>query len=146
VFTVRLPLPAQTSQPSSTSAAVKAQSLRGQRVLVADDNADAAEMLCSFLMFSGHEVVAAADGLQALREAERFRPHVALLDIGMPGLDGYTVAERLRADPSTAPIRLAALTGWGQASDRDRALTAGFDAHFTKPVDLDTLSRWIDGE
>jgi PAS domain S-box-containing protein len=144
-FTVILPLAEQATQtPAEATSAAPATPQSRRRVLVADDNADAAEMLSSYLALSGHEVVAAADGLEALQRAETFHPQVALLDIGMPRLDGYALAQRLRSDPSLQGIQLVALTGWGQASDRQRALAAGFNAHFTKPVDLDALSRWID--
>ena len=114
-----------------------------RRVLVVDDNHDAAEMLAGFLRLSGHDVDVAGSGLGGLEQARRRRPDVALLDIGMPDLDGYALARQLRASPEGGSMRLAALTGWGQASDRRRAFDAGFDAHFTKPVDMDELCRWI---
>jgi PAS domain S-box-containing protein len=113
------------------------------RVLVADDNRDAADSLALLLSLDGHTVRIARDGREALLLAESQRPEVALLDIGMPGLDGYELARRLRADPRHAGVRLIALTGWGQDEDRRRALDAGFDHHLTKPVDLDDLARLL---
>ncbi|HEU4459083.1 MAG TPA: PAS domain-containing protein [Methylibium sp.] len=114
-----------------------------RRILVADDNVDAADMLATLLRLDGHEVRAVHDGEQALAVATTWRPDIALLDIGMPGLSGHAVAQKLRADHDALRLRLAALTGWGQTADRERAIAAGFEAHFTKPVDLDELSRWI---
>ena len=113
-----------------------------RRVLVVDDNRDAAESLAMILSMSGHEVATAFSGALALERVHAFRPDVVLMDIGMPGMDGYEVARRLRADPATRDLMLVALTGWGQARDKDRALAVGFDRHFTKPVDpaeLDSL-------
>lgn len=148
VFTVRLPLQpgASASMQEGGPTTGPAVQSRSRRILVADDNLDAADMLASLLMLQGHEVALASDGVKALEQAQTFRPDVALLDIGMPGLDGYEVAERLRKDIALPGLRLVALTGWGQASDRARALAAGFDVHFTKPVDLDALYRWIDAQ
>jgi CheY-like chemotaxis protein len=148
VFTVRLPLQVQRRQPVPPidgDGTFDGQLCSvGRRVLVADDNADAAEMLRAYLSLRGHEVQVAADGEQALALAVSFAADVALLDIGMPKLNGYAVAERLRRDTAAPALRLAALTGWGQASDRESAARAGFDAHFTKPVDLDALVRWVE--
>ncbi|WP_170162373.1 hybrid sensor histidine kinase/response regulator [Caldimonas tepidiphila] len=113
------------------------------RILVADDNRDAAESLALLLAQEGHETRVAHGGEAALQQAEAFRPDLACLDIGMPDLNGYEVAQRLRATPWGARIRLVALTGWGTEEDRRRALQAGFDAHLTKPVDLQALSRLL---
>jgi PAS domain S-box-containing protein len=136
-FVVRLPLPAdepaavgpapETAQPTATP----------RRVLVADDNRDAAESLRLLLGFAGHEVRTAHDGRAALHVAEEFRPDVVLLDIGMPGLNGYEVAAQLRAEPWGRDVLLVAITGWGQEQDRQLALQSGFDRHVTKPVDPD---------
>jgi signal transduction histidine kinase len=111
-----------------------------RRILVADDNNDALESLATLLQLSGHEVYTAANGAVALESAEQHRPEVALLDIGMPKLDGYEVARRIRAQPWGARITLVALTGWGQDSDRRRSQEAGFDSHLVKPLDLDKLT------
>ena len=110
------------------------------RVLVVDDNVDAADMLGEILRELGHEVRVAHDGPAALVAASDFEPHLALLDIGLPVMDGYELAERLRDLPGRAGLRLIALTGFGQESDRARALEAGFHEHFVKPVDIDQLA------
>jgi signal transduction histidine kinase len=114
-----------------------------RRILVADDNNDALESLATLLQLSGHQVYTAANGALALESAEANRPEVALLDIGMPKLDGYEVARRIRAQPWGARITLVALTGWGQDSDRKRSQEAGFDSHLVKPLDLDKLTELL---
>jgi signal transduction histidine kinase len=111
-----------------------------RRILIADDNNDALESLATLLQLSGHEVFTATNGGTALQSAERHQPEVALLDIGMPLLDGYEVAKRIRSQPWGQRITLVALTGWGQDSDRRRSREAGFDSHLVKPLDLDTLT------
>ena len=111
-----------------------------RRILIADDNNDALESLATLLQLSGHEVFTATNGGTALQSAERHLPEVALLDIGMPLLDGYEVAKRIRAQPWGQRITLVALTGWGQDSDRRRSREAGFDSHLVKPLDLETLT------
>ncbi|HEY7887996.1 MAG TPA: response regulator [Steroidobacteraceae bacterium] len=110
-----------------------------RRILIADDNNDALESLATLLQLSGHEVYTATNGGTALQSAERHLPEVVLLDIGMPLLDGYEVAKRIRAQPWGQRITLVALTGWGQDSDRRRSREAGFDSHLVKPLDLETL-------
>jgi CheY-like chemotaxis protein len=95
------------------------------------------------LRFMGHEVRTVHDGVEALNEAANFRPDVALLDIGMPNLSGYEVAEAIRKQRWGNSIRLIALTGWGQEEDKRRAMEAGFDNHFTKPVDPKALERLL---
>ncbi len=114
-----------------------------RRILVADDNSDALESLSMLLQLGGHEVFSAANGALALESAERHLPEVALLDIGMPKLDGYEVARRIRAQPWGHRITLVALTGWGQDSDRRRSGEAGFDSHLVKPLDLDKLTELL---
>ncbi|SIN68035.1 PAS domain S-box-containing protein [Singulisphaera sp. GP187] len=112
-----------------------------QRILVVDDNLDAANSLARLLRrLHNQEVNVAHDGPSALEAAELFRPELVLLDIGMPGMDGYEVARALRERPASATIRIIALTGWGQESDRQRSKEAGFDHHLVKPVDPDLLS------
>jgi signal transduction histidine kinase len=111
-----------------------------RRILIADDNNDALESLATLLQLNGHEVFTATNGGTALQCAERQRPEVALLDIGMPILDGYEVAKRIRQQPWGQRITLVALTGWGQDSDRRRSREAGFDSHLVKPLDLETLT------
>jgi PAS domain S-box-containing protein len=105
-----------------------------RRILVADDNADAAETLATLLRAAGHEVRTAANGREAVALAREFRPEVAFLDLGMPVMDGLEAARELRADAALPGIRLVALTGWGQATDRQRTADAGFDLHLVKPV------------
>jgi signal transduction histidine kinase/ActR/RegA family two-component response regulator len=107
----------------------------GRRVLVVDDNVDAAESTAAFLRLEGHEVKAVHDGLQALASLKVFDPHVVVLDIGLPGLDGYAVARQLRERGDTSHVLLIALTGYGQREDRQRAADAGFDYHYVKPAD-----------
>jgi CheY-like chemotaxis protein/two-component sensor histidine kinase len=114
-----------------------------QRVLVVDDNRDAAESLGMLLEMDKCIVALAFDGLQALEALETFQPAIALLDIGMPGMDGYELARRIRATHRGREIVLVALTGWGQADDKKRAAEAGFDEHLTKPVDPEMLTRVI---
>ncbi len=136
------PVPAAASPAAAAASAdVSGGPSAGRRVLVADDNRDAAQTLARFLSLQGWDVSTAFDGEEALALAGSFRPEICLLDIGMPGLDGYEVARRLRARPG-CPL-LVALTGWGQDADRRRSLEAGFDRHLTKPVDLDALQHLL---
>ena len=114
-----------------------------QRVLVVDDNRDAAESLGMLLELEHCKVSVAYDGLRALEALETFKPDIALLDIGMPGMDGYELARRIRATQRGRDVVLVALTGWGQADDKKRAAEAGFDEHLTKPVDPEMLSRML---
>jgi signal transduction histidine kinase len=113
------------------------------RIVVADDNPDALASLIELLRLCGHEVFGAADGREALESAERHRPDVALLDVGMPLLDGYEVARRIRAQPWGRQMALLALTGWGQDSDRRRSAAAGFNLHLVKPVDIGRLMEQL---
>jgi PAS domain S-box-containing protein len=116
-----------------------------RRVLVVDDNVDAAQLLAEALTDLGHNTRVAYDGPSALTEAARFQPEVALLDIGLPVMDGFELARRLRRDlPGGMPLRLIALTGYGQGSDRERSAEAGFDRHFVKPVRLEELNQVIE--
>jgi two-component system, sensor histidine kinase len=110
------------------------------RVLVVDDNVDAAETLGEAIRMFGHEVEVVHDGDSALDAARRFLPEIVFLDIGLPGMDGYEVARKLRASwaPDTMLV-LVAVTGFGQGSDRIRSRDAGFDHHLVKPVDLETV-------
>jgi signal transduction histidine kinase len=110
-----------------------------RRVLVADDNRDIAETMAEVLRLEGHEVHLAFDGNEAFERYQRLKPDVVLLDIGMPGLRGDEVARLIRSQPSGLHVRLVAITGWGQPSDKENALEAGFDVHLTKPVDIARL-------
>jgi CheY-like chemotaxis protein len=113
-------------------------------VLVVDDNADAARMLELLLRSLGHDTRVAHDGMEALRLAGSFRPQIVLLDIGMPGLDGFEVARRLRAMRDGTALRIVAITGWGQDADREKSRQAGFDVHLVKPVEPTELVRVLD--
>jgi CheY-like chemotaxis protein len=112
-------------------------------VLLVEDNVDAAEVLAEFLSAAGHEVEVAHDGPTALEAASRRKPQVVLLDIGLPGMDGYEIARRLRASGGERGPVLIAVSGYGQAEDRRRSREAGIAHHLTKPVDLDTLAALV---
>ena len=143
-FTVRLPLlvaPIESREAESPAARSSTQSRR--RILVADDNVDAAESMARLIALYGHEVEIAHGGFEALKKAERFRPDLLILDIGMPDLDGLETASRLRATPHGKNAVLVALTGWGQPADRERTTAAGFDAHLVKPIDEPTLLQTL---
>ena len=142
-FTLRLPLLKTPAQPIGTAAEATARPMLAKRILVVDDNVDAATTLQLLLKSLGHEACAVFDGQQALSTALEFRPDVVLLDIGMPGLDGYEVARRLRALKRGEPLRIIAVTGWGQEADRTRSREAGFDVHLVKPVDPRLLTSVI---
>lgn len=136
-FEIRLPR-AEPAEAADVAARAVAASARAA-VLLIEDNDDGREMMASMLASYGYPVVQARDGLEGVRLAAAERPAVALVDIGLPGIDGYEVARRLRQDPGTAGIRLIALTGYGLAEDQRRVLAAGFDLHLVMPVDLATL-------
>jgi CheY-like chemotaxis protein len=121
----------------------KHQGQKPLRVLVVEDNPDGRETLRLLLQMLGYEVAVAADGVQGVEKALEQRPHVAVIDIGLPGLDGYQVARRLRAELGDG-IFLITQTGYGQPEDRRRALEAGFDVHLTKPVDPQELFSWLE--
>jgi signal transduction histidine kinase len=144
-FIVRLPVTGNPCSPKVSCAAATAQAtVTRRRVLVADDNRDSAETLAMLLRVDGHEVVIAHDGSAALAAFASFIPDVVLLDIGMPGTNGYEVAEEIRHSQPGAHIKLIAITGWGQESDKERAFAAGFDHHLTKPVDTRQLSELLE--
>jgi signal transduction histidine kinase len=144
-FVVRLPQPASTHASSAQDVALTppSQRLDQRRILVVDDNRDAAELLAEYLAQSGHLIELAFDGPAALACADRFMPQLAILDIGLPEMDGYEVAARLRDRFGDTALRLIALTGYGQSTDRARALAAGFDEHLTKPVDVQQLGETV---
>jgi signal transduction histidine kinase len=116
------------------------EAITAKRILIVDDNTDAAQTLCQLLSLIGHEVEVAYSGSQAIERARRFFPEIVFLDIGLPDLSGYQVARSLRALPQIPTFLLVALTGYGQEKDRQDALNAGFDMHFTKPLDFDKLN------
>jgi PAS domain S-box-containing protein len=134
-FTVRVPRRIIATVAAETPPVVTASRAQKRRVLIADDNRDAAESLAMLLEMEGHAVTVVHDGRQALASIETSKPDVALLDIGMPEIDGYEVARRVRGDTRTRNLMLIAVTGWGQEADKARAAAAGFDLHFTKPVE-----------
>ncbi|WP_335558381.1 hybrid sensor histidine kinase/response regulator [Massilia sp. DD77] len=145
-FVITLPLEHEALLPEDLPAleAPEAAAAARLKVLVVDDNADAAEMLGMLLASHGHEVVIEHDPLRALERARGVRPDVCLLDIGLPGMDGKELARRLRAQPETREALLVAVTGYGQQQDREEALAAGFQHHLVKPVNFDHLLAVLD--
>ena len=144
-FTVRLDaLPAEADVPSSR-APVDVRASEPRRVLVVDDSPDAAQSMVMLLGFEGHDVHQAHDGAEAIRVAERVRPDVVLMDIGLPILNGYEACRQMRSQPWGQTMLLVAITGWGQDEDRERSSEAGFDLHLVKPVDHDQLFGIISG-
>jgi CheY-like chemotaxis protein len=141
-FIVRLPL--LESEAAGPALPIRADSPAGggYRVLIAEDNPDAAEMMQVMLRLKGHDVRVASDGAEAIAIAKTFDPHIAFLDIGMPHMDGYEAARRIRELPGRR-VTLVALTGWGQDDDKRRSRDAGFDHHLTKPPEPDVLERLI---
>jgi CheY-like chemotaxis protein len=137
-LTIRLPLAAPAIEPRLTTTQKRAQQAPGRRILVVDDNEDAADMLAMILEQFGNTTRVAHDAEQALQVAGEFTPDVAVLDIGLPVVDGYELARRLRGR-----MHLIALSGYGQASDKERSRDAGFDAHLVKPVEIDQLRELI---
>jgi PAS domain S-box-containing protein len=139
-FAVRLPMgattePSQEAPPGDGATTCAA----GRRVLIADDNRDAAESLAMLLRMDGHDVSVATDGTDAVQMFAKLQPQFAILDIGMPGLNGYEVARRMRKESKGRPLRLIAVTGWGAQADKALAFAAGFDNHFTKPLEPEKL-------
>jgi signal transduction histidine kinase len=145
-FVICLPLMTPAVLPAvgdQLTAECQAARPQHRRILVADDNLDALESLAALLALNGHEVHRAQDGAAALQAAMRHRPEVIFLDIGMPQMDGYEVARRIRAHEWGKELLLIAVTGWGQESDRQRSFAAGFDFHLVKPVDLEKLNQLL---
>jgi len=142
-FIVRLPLLPPVAETPAVESRRPATRIAGQRILVVDDNVDAAESLGALLRCLGAEVVTVHDGPAALEALRTEEPSAAVLDIGMPGMDGYEVARRVRAGPRGKRIQLIALTGWGNDEDRRRSREAGIDHHLVKPVDLNVLESLL---
>jgi CheY-like chemotaxis protein len=146
-FVVRLPMltPKSTpvfraaDQPSGAQTGAGAPALRPKRILVVDDNVDAADVLSQLLALQGHVVQMCTSGREAVDAAGCFAPDVIFMDIGMPDIDGLTAARLIREQPHAAGLQIIALTGWGQEADRQQTREAGIDAHLVKPVDLDAL-------
>jgi PAS domain S-box-containing protein len=139
VFTVRLPLATRNTPTPAGAPAPDAAGIPALRLLVVDDNRDAADTLAALLSVMGHDVVVAHDGHQALRMLDGLQPDAVFLDIGMPGLSGYDVAQAVRREMRHDGVMLVALTGWGGADDRARTAQAGFDAHLTKPATVSAI-------
>lgn len=142
-FVIRIPAAVEHAATAEAPRAAAAYP-RSRHVLVVDDNVDAAEMIGTALQLKGHQVHIAHDGFAAIDAARHHRPDVILLDIGLPGRDGYEVARMLRAEPQFANTKIVALTGYGQQEDQRRAKEAGMDQHLTKPVDPDVLDGVLD--
>jgi CheY-like chemotaxis protein len=143
-FEIRLPR-AEAAAAVDTPAHAPAPEAGKPKVLLIEDNDDGREMMATMLASFGYPVLQAGDGLEGVRLACAERPDVALVDIGLPGIDGYEVARRLRQDPSARAIRLIALTGYGLEEDQRRVLEAGFDLHLVKPVELNALLGQLAG-
>jgi two-component system CheB/CheR fusion protein len=145
-FVIRLPTLSGRPRRDADQPAPLARPHRStarRRIVVVDDNVDSAQSLALLLEYDGHEVCVAHAGDAAIDAARGFRPHVVLLDIGLPGMNGYDVARRLRVDPEVPALTLVALTGYGQDEDRERSRAAGFDHHLTKPVEYDRLAALL---
>jgi CheY-like chemotaxis protein len=149
-FVVRLPLLHETAAAKTPSPCHSDAAVTPRRILLVDDNADAADSLAMLLRLHGHEVQTAYDGETALRVAAEFRPEFALLDLGMPRMDGFELARRLRMQDGGARVTIVAVTGWGHDAERQHTRAAGFDYHLTKPVEFkalaDILEQSTEGE
>ena len=146
-FTIRIPMASPAVQESVTASKAASAPLfsptPGLRILVVDDNPDAARLLADALQDMGHTTLVAPDGPRALASAAAFHPDVVLLDLGLPVMDGFEVAQRLKALPEREGLEVVAITGYGQDIDRQRTRDSGFDEHMVKPVRLDALEAWL---
>jgi PAS domain S-box-containing protein len=143
-FFIRLPLvPSFGREPSERNAPAVPKPVNGHRILVVDDNADSATSLAMLLKFKGYETRTAQDGAEGMQRAAEFQPDLILLDIGMPKINGYEVCRRIREESWGKPIRIVALTGWGQDEDKRRSAEAGFNGHLVKPVEPAALDRLL---
>jgi CheY-like chemotaxis protein len=142
-FTIRLPALAAQPVPASQEDRLATPSAASRRVLVVDDNVDAANSIATVLQLFGHNVHCVYDGPSALSAADEFRPEIIVLDIGLPGMDGYEVARRLRDRAAFQGTPIVAVTGYGQDEDRARSREAGFNEHLAKPVDPEALHKLI---
>ena len=134
-FIVKLPLVSVDTELESSSTSDEPPLVQSRRILIVDDNEDGANSLAMLLQLSGHQAFIARDGFDAIESAESIRPDAVLMDIGLPGMNGYEVCTRIRQEPWGKDLLLLALTGWGQDEDRQRSKESGFDAHMVKPVD-----------
>jgi len=142
-FTVRLPTSDETLKPPPQPTVSETVPTLGRRVLVVDDNEDAAGSLAMLLELEGYQTLQAHDGVEAIEAAEHFRPDAVLLDVGLPRMNGYEVCRCIREQEWGKDVILVALTGWGQEADRRRSEEAGFDAHMVKPPDQETLKNLL---
>jgi CheY-like chemotaxis protein len=138
---IRLPV-SQAAAESQSPSPADVRAIRS-RVVIIDDNSDAAKTMAMLIEQLGASVRTAHDARSGLEAVHEFRPEIAFLDIGMPGMDGYEVCRRIRQAPGGGNLVVVAVTGWGQPQDKQRALDAGFDAHLTKPVDPAALARLL---
>jgi CheY-like chemotaxis protein len=137
-FSIRLP---RMAAPERVAADCVAPTVPRRRILVVDDNSDVADSLAMLLRLEGHEVEIAYNAPGTFEAVQRMRPEAVFLDIGLPQMDGYEIARRLRADPAAEQVHLIALTGYGQEHDRERAREAGFGAHLVKPADIEAVNQ-----
>jgi PAS domain S-box-containing protein len=146
-FTVRLPALASRPEPTESDSGERALAMRrpARRILVADDNRDSTASMALLLKLKGNEVRTAHDGNEAIEVAEAFQPQVILMDVGMPGVNGYEATRRIREQPWGKGITIIALTGWGQEHDKERSREAGCDAHLVKPLNLAELDKVLEG-
>ncbi len=142
-FEVRLPACDLALHAPAAATAIEPAAAASRRILIVDDNSDAAEMLADALIAMGHETCVAFDGPSGLDAAVGFAPDIAFLDIGLPAMDGYELARKMRAELAFPKLRLVALTGYGQESDRQRSADAGFDSHMVKPINLTAVASTI---
>ena len=138
-FTIRMPIVSSSAEEAVEDASQPTLKTHSRNILIVDDNVDSAQTLGDLLELSGHHTTVVHNGLDGLAAADRIRPDVVMLDIGLPGMNGYEVARQLRAEPWGKRMLLIALTGWGQPQDKREAEAAGFDHHVTKPFDIDAL-------
>jgi two-component system CheB/CheR fusion protein len=141
IFEVRLPLSGAAPRAEARRPAAKVT--KGSRIVVVEDNVDAREMLCHLLTRAGFDCEAVGDGVAAIAKIQTFKPRAAVIDVGLPGIDGFEVARRIRSDPELANVVLVAVTGYGQQNDRALAKDAGFDAHMVKPVKFEDLMKLL---
>jgi CheY-like chemotaxis protein len=145
-FVIRLPVSEEEMIVALRPRRLPPVSGEGRSVLIVDDNEDAAISLSMVLEMEGHQVLVAFDGTSGFEAAQNNKPEVIILDIGLPDTNGYEVARRIRREPWGVQVGLIALTGWGQEKDRREAQAAGFDHHFTKPADLERLTKLLNRE
>ena len=142
-FTIWLPIVGTKRSEQSVSFGTQNSVVNGARILLVDDNVDVTDMFATVLRLLGHDLQTAYSGEYALITAREFQPNIVLLDIGLPEMDGYEVARRLRRQPQTKDAWLIAMTGYGQDTDRSRSQEAGFDYHLVKPVNAEELEQLI---